>query len=96
MSKAIRSIDDLVPDSKNANKGTERGRYMLEQSLREAGAGRSIVVDRDGIVLAGNKTLEAAEELGLPIVVVKTDGKTIRVQSGVKYGGAQDSHKSGA
>ena len=35
----IRSIADLIPDARNANKGTERGRYMLEQSLREAGAG---------------------------------------------------------
>lgn len=72
--KRIQSIDDLTPDSKNANLGTERGRGMLEQSLREFGAGRSILVDKEGVVIAGNKTLEVAEDLGLPIRVVTTNG----------------------
>jgi len=72
--KRIQSIDDLTPDSKNANLGTERGRGMLEQSLREFGAGRSILVDKQGVVIAGNKTLEIAEQLGLPVRVVTTNG----------------------
>ena len=72
--KRIQSIDDLQPDPKNANVGTERGRGMLEQSLREYGAGRSILVDKEGVVIAGNKTLEVAEELGLPVRVVTTNG----------------------
>jgi len=72
--KRIQSIDDLQPDPKNANQGTERGRGMLEQSLREYGAGRSILVDKEGVVIAGNKTLEVAEELGLPVRVVTTNG----------------------
>ena len=79
MTREIRSIDDLTPDAKNANRGTERGRYMLEQSLRETGAGRSIVVDAEGRVIAGNKTLEVAEALGLPIEVVRTDGTRLVV-----------------
>jgi len=79
MTREIRSIADLTPDAKNANRGTERGRYMLEQSLRETGAGRSIVVDAEGRVIAGNKTLEVAEALGLPIEVVRTDGTRLVV-----------------
>ena len=79
MTKPLATIGDLTPDSRNANTGTERGRYMLEQSLREAGAGRSIVVDQHGNVIAGNKTLEVAEALGLPIVVVKTNGTELVV-----------------
>jgi hypothetical protein len=33
-------LSDLTPDSHNANKGTERGRALLEKSLRQYGAGR--------------------------------------------------------
>ncbi len=77
--KPISAIDDLQPDARNANKGTERGAYMIRRSLQEVGAGRSIVTDAEGRVVAGNKTLEAAEELGLPIRVVQTDGKELVV-----------------
>jgi hypothetical protein len=65
---------DIRPDIKNANKGTERGRFMVEASLRETGAGRSILLDRDGRIIAGNKTFEAASDIGLPVRIVETDG----------------------
>lgn len=77
MPKRITKIDDLTPDSANANAGTPRGRYMLEQSLRETGAGRSIVADREGRIIAGNKTVEVAEALDLPVRVVETDGSEL-------------------
>ena len=79
MARDIDNIDDLSYDENNANEGTDRGREMVRASLAEAGAGRSIVVDQHGKVIAGNKTLEAAEELGLPITVVKTDGNRLVV-----------------
>lgn len=68
-----------MPDGENANRGTKRGRDLLEKSLRRLGAGRSIVVDRDGNVVAGNKTLEVAVDLGLPIRVVESDGRELVV-----------------
>jgi hypothetical protein len=49
-------ISDLQPDAKNANKGTPRGNQMIEDSLREYGAGRSILLDKHGRIIAGNKT----------------------------------------
>lgn len=71
-------ISDFIPDASNANRGTERGRALLEQSLRQYGAGRSILVDKAGRVIAGNKTLETAAEIGLDdVIVVQTDGKQI-------------------
>lgn len=76
---AIKSIKDLTPDPRNANRGTERGAGMLERSLRNYGAGRSILADKNGVVIAGNKTLEQAAALGLPIEVVETDGRTLVV-----------------
>lgn len=59
---ALRTVADLIPDSQNPNRGTPRGRAMLDRSLRTYGAGRSILTDRDGRVIAGNKTVEQAAE----------------------------------
>lgn len=70
---------DLKPDPENANLGTERGTQLLRKSLEELGAGRSIVVDRNGVTIAGNKTLEQAAELGLKFVQVETDGTALVV-----------------
>jgi hypothetical protein len=68
-------VRDLTLDRSNANKGTKRGRKMLDDSLRELGAGRSILVDREGRVIAGNKTLEAAEAAGIEdVLLVQSDG----------------------
>lgn len=75
----IRSLSDLRPDIRNANKGTLRGRSMIDKSLREVGAGRSIVADRSGNIVAGNKTLEAWADIGGEIEVVRTDGKKLVV-----------------
>lgn len=65
-------MDDLKFDKCNANKGTGRGKELLEQSIRELGAGRSILTDKDGNVIAGNKTLEAARKAGLKVRVITT------------------------
>ena len=48
--KPIRELADLTLDPKNANKGTEKGRKMVAESLNRYGAGRSILVDREGHV----------------------------------------------
>ena len=73
-----RKLTDLKPDLKNANKGTERGLRMLDDSLSEDGAGRGILLDRNNNVIAGNKTLERAVDQGFTeIVIVPTDGKQL-------------------
>ncbi len=71
-------IAQLILDEKNANKGTERGRELLGKSLETYGAGRSLVVDRNNRVIAGNKTLEAARSAGFEsIAVIETDGSSL-------------------
>ncbi len=77
--KEINSLSDLTPDPNNANLGTQRGLGMLDISLRELGAGRSILADKNGMVIAGNKTLERAMDLGLPIEAVHTRGDRLIV-----------------
>lgn len=77
--KVPASLTPLTLDPRNANRGTERGRKMLADSLRDLGAGRSIVADRHGVIIAGNKTLEAAQAAGIPVQVVETDGERLVV-----------------
>ena len=75
-------IGELEPDGRNANRGTARGQRLLEDSLRNYGAGRSILLDRHGRIIAGNKTVENAAAIGLQdVIVVESDGtKLIAVQ----------------
>lgn len=79
MREDIKSIADLHFDPHNANLGTERGKQLLTESLEKYGAGRSIVCDRNGMVIGGNKTLEAAVNLGLDIATYHTSGDKLVV-----------------
>lgn len=80
MKKVIRKLADVVPDPRNANKGTKRGRKALAASISKYGAGRSILVDRRGVIIAGNKTAESAAALkSKDIVLVETDGSKLVV-----------------
>jgi hypothetical protein len=74
-------LTELIQDSHNANAGTFRGKTAVERSLADCGAGRSIVTDRNGVVLAGNKTAAAAQAAGLSedVILVQTDGTQLVV-----------------
>lgn len=63
-------ISDLTVDPANVRVRDERAKRTLAASLKRFGPARSIVVDKDGIVRAGNGTIEAAESIGLSEVVV--------------------------
>ena len=72
------NISDLTFDSNNANKGTERGNRVLEASLQRFGVGRSILVDKNGTIIAVNKTAEDAGQVGIENVkLVKTTGNEV-------------------
>jgi hypothetical protein len=60
----------LKTDPKNARRHGERNRALIRSSLEQVGAFRSIAVDGDGIVRAGNGVYEEARKLGLKIRVV--------------------------
>jgi len=77
--KRIKTIADLTPDPNNSNMGTQRGAALLAKSIETLGAGRSILADKHGVVLAGNKTLEQAAALGLKIREVQTNGNELVV-----------------
>lgn len=71
-------VDQLVFDDVNANKGTQFGQHLVENSLRQFGAGRSILIDKNNRIIAGNKTVENAGAIGLEdVLIVETTGKQI-------------------
>ncbi len=74
----ITHIKQLTSDPKNARKHTPRNVGMIEKGMGEVGAGRSIVIDEAGVVLAGNATIEAAAQAGITRVrVVEADGNEL-------------------
>ena len=80
--KKIKSLDDITGREKNPNQGTDRGRAITRQSLQVLKAGRSVLVDRDGELIAGHTTTEAFREIAQnpdDIIVVKTDGTKLVV-----------------
>ena len=72
-------LEDLIPDDRNANRHTERGNSMLEKSLEETGAGRGIVSDKNGKMIAGNQVLQTAMEKGFKARFIRTKGDEIIV-----------------
>jgi hypothetical protein len=69
------SITELLPDTKNPNKHTQRGMGMLEDSIQECGFGDSLTVDRNGRIISGNARAEVLVSVGMEdAVVVQSDG----------------------
>ena len=69
------NIEELIQDDHNFNKGTEAGQKLMEKSFKELGAGRSILVDRDGRIISGNKSQKGAMAAGIQKVrVIETTG----------------------
>ena len=87
------SIKDLKTDHKNARKRTDRSAKLIAESLERYGAARSIVIDEDNRILAGNGTIEGAKQAGIKNVrVIETDGSEIIA---VKRAGLSEDEKVG-
>ncbi len=68
-------ISELIPDDKNFNKGTEYGNALIEKSFQKFGAGRSILLDKNNRIIAGNKSTENfGASGGEDVLIVESDG----------------------
>lgn len=86
-----RKLSEYRPDPHNANKGTERGQYMIDASVEAVGLARSIVAAADDTIPAGNKTLQAAADAGIEDVLeVETDGTTLVVVKRTDWASVDD------
>lgn len=64
-------------DKRNYRKHDERNKALIKKSLEDCGVGRSIVIDNDNSIIAGNGVYEQAAALGLPVRIIETDGKEL-------------------
>lgn len=78
MAEKKTTIKGLKLDQRNANKHSQFGTGLLENSVRDNGFGRSILISNDDVVIAGNGTVEGAAAIGMEKVrIVETDGTEI-------------------
>jgi len=71
-------LSELKPDVRNARKRNKRASSTIEHSLKTLGAGRSIVIDKHGAIIAGNGVVENAAKAGITdIEVIQSDGSRI-------------------
>ena len=69
------SVKDLKSDHKNARRRTDRSASLIAESLKRFGAARSIVIDEDGRILAGNGTVEGAKKAGIDkLRIIEAEG----------------------
>lgn len=59
----------IKKDKKNYRVHSEKNKRIIRKSLEELGTGRSILIDADDEIIAGNATFEEAEKLKIPVRV---------------------------
>lgn len=66
-------------DERNYRKHSKKNKALIKKSLEELGAGRSVVIDNEGEIIAGNGVYEQAQKLGIKTRIVETDGSELVV-----------------
>ena len=72
------TVADLRQDERNYRKHSEENKKRIKKSIDECGLGRSVVVDADGVLVAGNGVQSVLPE-DTPIRIVETDGTELVV-----------------
>jgi hypothetical protein len=76
--ETIVSLGELIPDPANARVHNPRNVGTIADAIQEVGFGRSVLIDEENVVLAGNATIEAAGQAGLEKVrIVDADGDEV-------------------
>ena len=86
-------MDKITFDKRNYRKHSEQNKKRIRKSLTECGAGRSVLVDKDGCLIAGNGVFEQAEKMGIKTRVVETDGTELVVVKRTDIGTEDDKRK---
>ena len=76
--KEIKTAADLIQDEHNYRKHSETNKARIRKSIDEAGLGRSVVIDADGVLVAGNGVQQVIDK-DTPVRVVETDGTELVV-----------------
>lgn len=83
-------VTDLKFDHKNYRKHNDKNRSLIKKSIEEAGLGRSIVIDADDEIIAGNGLVSQLKK-DTPIKVIETTGDELVVvkRTDLKHGDAK-------
>lgn len=76
--KEIKTAADLIQDANNYRKHSDTNKARIRKSIDEAGLGRSVVIDADGVLVAGNG-VQSVIDKDTPVRVVETDGTELVV-----------------
>ena len=74
----IKTAADLKQDEHNYRKHSETNKARIKKSIDEAGLGRSVVIDADNVLVAGNGVQQVIDK-DTPVRVVETDGTELVV-----------------
>lgn len=72
-------MEEIKFDKRNYRKHNDKNKELIRKSLNECGAGRSIVIDNNNEIIAGNGIYEQAQELGIKTKIIETDGSELVV-----------------
>ena len=64
-------------DPENARVHDSRNKQAIKQSLKDLGAGRSVLMDAENVLIGGNGVYEEAQALGLPVRIIDSDGSEL-------------------
>lgn len=70
---------EIKIDPRNYRIHGDENKRLIHKSLVECGAGRSVLADRDNVLIAGNGVYEEAQKLGLKVRIVESDGTELIV-----------------
>ena len=72
-------MTEIKFDKRNYRIHNDKNKELINKSLKECGAGRSIVIDSENEIIAGNGIYEQAQVLNIPVKVIETDGSELVV-----------------
>ena len=67
-------MENIKFDARNYRKHNDKNKNLIKKSLKDCGAGRSILIDSENEIIAGNGCFEQAQKLNIPVRVIETDG----------------------
>lgn len=71
-------LEDLKQDKHNYRKHNDRNITLIRKSVDDCGLGRSIVIDKNNEIVAGNGLVSAISK-NTPVKVIETDGSELVV-----------------
>lgn len=72
-------MSDIKLDPNNYRVHTDKNKRIIRKSLEDCGAGRSILMDKDNVLIAGEGVYQQSQELGLKVRVIESDGTELVV-----------------